>query len=420
MSPPKDQWLQPGQSRTFNGDFGECVRVKAIQNKGYDEDGDPKTGLFDDETICCSQKNKAVRFSYTINSVEWREGNDCPQHGGGVVPPPPPVRPRKTPTATPTRTKTPTPTVTPTPTDTPTPTWTPEGVETETPVAVAPPPEVVDCPQRRKGCAALILDFMRHVNGTYQFANLDEIGNELREMGCEVDEVATAFVEVPDSKENDPANDQEIAAAYRHNDDEWAKVYGAEDRHRERLREGKEIAIELVGYHGAESTRGLPCGAWTESWRIGWESRQRFHEGNYDAANHRVCDWFVADLSCFSGLTSRAIDELENFGSATCLKAPKINCPLHAGWEADTAMGTSIDATRTCNDSDTRKAARELRQLIEGQIRLNSPAKGYASLAKALKALGTSANSYYSDRGHAKDVPPQHERKGYQGQNVGK
>lgn len=420
MSPPADQWVQPGQSRTFKGDFGECVRVKAIQNKGYDEDGEPKTGLFDDETICCSHKNKAVRFSYTINSVEWREGNDCPQHGGGVVPPPPPVRTRQTPTATPTRTRTPTPTETETPTGTPTPTWTPEGVETETPVVVAPPLEQVDCPQRRSGCAALILDFMRHIGGTYRFSDLDEIGNQLREMGCEVDEVAPAFMEVPASKKNDPANDAKIAAADRHNEEEMAKVDSEENTHRARLRAGKEVAIELVGYHGEGSAQNRPCGAWTESWIIGGEFRDYFHLGNYDAANHHVCDWFVADLSCYSGLTPRAIDELENFGTATCVKAPQINCPLHAGWEADTAMGTSIDATRTCYDSDTRKTSRELRRLLELQIGLNSPAKGYASLAKALKTFGLGANSYYSDQGYAKDRPPQHERKGYQGQNVGK
>ena len=418
MSPPADQWVQPGQSRTFKGDFGECVRIKAIQNEGYDKKGNPITGLFDDEPVCCSRKNKALRFSYTINSVERREGNNCPQNGG-VVPPPPLVpKPSRTPTSTGTPTATPTQTSTPTPTATPTPGPGPEA--SVTPVIVAPPPPAqVDCPQRHDGCAALIVDFMRHIGGTFRFPDLDEIGNELHEIGCEVDEIAPAFVDVPKLKEHDPENDAKIAAADRHNNDEWAKVFAAEDSHQDRLRAGKEVAIELIGYHGDPSTRYLPCGDWTESSEIGLESRQFFHERNYFAADHHVCDWFVADLSCFSGLTPRAIDELENFATATCTKAPKINCPLHAAWESDIATGTSIDTTKVCYDTDTRATSRKLRRLIEGQIPLNSRAKGYASLAQALKTFATGENSYYTDRGYAKDVPPQHERKGYQGQHTG-
>lgn len=438
MSPPDNQWVQPGHSRTFTGNFGECVRIKAIQNRGYDKDGEPITGQFDDEPVCCkgNARGKLFTFSYTINSIEWREGNDCPQAGGGGVAPPPPVAVHKrTPTATPTLKKTPTPTATPTPTDTPTPTWTPEAEETPTPVIVTPPPpERADCPQRHQGCAALILDLLHHEKpvaheqSTYYFPDLDEIGNELHEMGCEVEEVVPVFVDVPEAKKHDPnnkdeipENQAEIEAAWDHNEHEWTKVYTAEGRHHASLVEGKELAIEMVASHGGESTHGIPCGDWAPSATGAlFESRQYFHLGNYEAANHRVCDWFVADLSCHSGLTPRTIDELENFGTATCIKAPKINCPLHAGWEADTAMGTSIDATRVCYGSDVQETARKLRRLIQAQIPLNSRAKGYASLAKALKALGTEQNSYYSDRGYAKDVPPEHQRKGYQGQNVGK
>jgi hypothetical protein len=144
MSPPPEQWVQPGKSRTYNGNFGQCVRIEAFNNRSTDEDGNPITGLFDDETVCCNGKNpKGRRFSYTINSIQWREGNDCP--GGGVTPPVVAPRPKRTPTPTrtktPTPTPTPTPTETPTPTDTPTPTWTPTASEMPTPVAVTPPPE---------------------------------------------------------------------------------------------------------------------------------------------------------------------------------------------------------------------------------------------------------------------------------------
>lgn len=260
---------------------------------------------------------------------------------------------------------------------------------------------------------------MRNIKG-YKFPDLDEVGNELRDMGCQVDEAAPNFMEVPHFKKNDAANDAKIVAADRHNEDEWGKVFRAEDRHRERLRDGKELAIELVSYHGVGATQALPCGYWSESAEIGLESRQRFHEANYDAAHRNVCDWFVGDISCYSGLTPRAIDELENFARATCVKAPRIDCPLHAGWESDIAMGTSIDATRVCYANDTAKASRDLRNFLQVQVEsgLNSRAKGYAALEQALTEFALRSNSYYSDRGYAKDVPPEHKRKGYQGANV--
>lgn len=147
MAPPKEQWVKPGESRTFVGDFGPCVRIEAFQDRGYDENGEPMTGLFDDETLCCNKivggKVKAKRFTYNIDSIEWRDWVDCPEKFGGVGP-------RRTPTRTPTytATKTPTPTATatptatetatPTPTDTPTPSRTP--TETPTPVLITPPP----------------------------------------------------------------------------------------------------------------------------------------------------------------------------------------------------------------------------------------------------------------------------------------
>lgn len=100
MAPPPADWVKPGASRTFNGDFGRCVRIEAFQNRGYDANGDPQTGLFDDERICCDQlvsgKAKHKRFSFTINSIEFRDWRDCPDVVG--------VGPRRTPTTTPTRT----------------------------------------------------------------------------------------------------------------------------------------------------------------------------------------------------------------------------------------------------------------------------------------------------------------------------
>jgi len=146
-APPAAEWVKPGESRTFTGNFGRCVRIEAFQDRGYDENGDPLTGLFDDETICCdkvvSGKVKPKRFTYSINSVEWREWIDCPEN--------PRRTPTGTPTATRTGTRTPTPTATATPTATETATPTATATDTPTPsasptitptqVTVTPPPQ---------------------------------------------------------------------------------------------------------------------------------------------------------------------------------------------------------------------------------------------------------------------------------------
>ena len=83
MSPPADQWVEPGESRTFKGDFGECVRIEAIANRGEDEDGKPLTGVFIDQTVCCKDiltgKAKLKGIAVKIDSIEWREWENCPE-----------------------------------------------------------------------------------------------------------------------------------------------------------------------------------------------------------------------------------------------------------------------------------------------------------------------------------------------------
>jgi hypothetical protein len=266
----------------------------------------------------------------------------------------------------------------------------------------------------------------------YKFFDLEAIAGELEEMGCQVDAPEISFMAVPDPPQGNPLElkgaaleeyEKKLDAhmnAVRHNEGEMDEIRGAEARHRSRVENGKEIAIELVAFHGGYGTPEVTCGSWSVENIPRSLSRQLFHWDNYGAAKRNVCDWFVGDMSCYSGLTPRAIDELENFGTAFCTKAPRINCPEHAAWEADLAMGTSIDATRTCVDADARVSSNSLRHMLQDQIDsgLNSRTKGYAALAKALKQFAESSNSYYSDRGYAKDVPPDHQRRGYQGGNV--
>jgi YD repeat-containing protein len=152
MAPPRDQWVKPGESRTFKGDFGECIRIEAFNDRSFDDDGDPINGLFDDEHFCCKDlligKAKGKRFAFVINSIEWREPGNCPETPivpVPVAPPPVIIKQTRTPTPTRTRTSTPTATATATETETDTPTETPPPYGPETPTIYRPTPTPQCC-----------------------------------------------------------------------------------------------------------------------------------------------------------------------------------------------------------------------------------------------------------------------------------
>jgi len=146
MSPPTDQWVDPGQSRTFKSDFGECVRIEAIANRGEDENGRPLTGIFVDQTVCCKDiltgTARLKGIAVKVDSIEWREWKNCPEKTPVPVAPPPPLLLRRTPTPTPVKVprykRTPTATSTPTETSTETETPTPVPYTPETPIIYRP------------------------------------------------------------------------------------------------------------------------------------------------------------------------------------------------------------------------------------------------------------------------------------------
>lgn len=440
MSPPASEWVLPGRSRTFTGNFGECIRIKAIQNSGYDKNGNEITGLFDDETVCCSRKNKTKRFSYTINSVEWREGNNCPQPVAEVTPPIP-ERSTPTPTATPTRTKTPTPTATATPTETPTPTWTPSATETSTPLVVTPPPTEIDCPQRRKGCAALIVDYME--NNDFIMASFSKLSRPLKALcGKEnVDEAYPTMWKMPEGYWVEHWNNRmeyiepdaaEVTRVSEHNDAELKKIDAAIDSHRKKLSEGREIAMELVAAHGSKRSTGN-CGYWGPGYYTGGYvvSRSVFHQGNYSAANKNVCDWFNIDASCYAGATPYALDDLENgIDKAACAGPDVVRCPAHAGYEADLAGGeATVDEVGRNGVSWLRSV--QLKNILIGEASFKgfADASGqpwsYQKLMGKLDdwVLGKGASnfvsgahrSFYTDKGYNGDRPPpgEHPHGGY-------
>jgi hypothetical protein len=450
MSPPPNEWVEPGQSRTFKGDFGECVRIEAFNNV-------PPDGEFVDTVVCCkdllSGKQHTGQFTYSIDSIAWREPGDCP---GAPPPPPPPLAPPlKILRVTPTPTLTPTETPTATPTNTPTPTATESETPTvsQTPIGVAPPSEEeVDCPQRGKGCAALIID-----NSETHFweASFKGLSDPLKALKCKVDEAYPNFwiydryvvMKVRGHVLAYSKNDEDKLEAEAHNTREWRKIHQAILAHRATLNSGTEIALEFINAHGSpgapgeigeSKASGPRCGRWSTDYYTGppenlptnfWDrDRSWFHTADHGALFRNTCDWFAYDASCFSGQTPMAIDELENNQPASCSGRDAISCLLHGGYEADLAGGVQISTLPGMNGTIKLRAG-QLESLLRSEVfrmginAMTSKPTSYEPLAAALRdwltgekfILGGAAASYYTDKGYHGDQPPppEHPHEGY-------
>jgi hypothetical protein len=300
---------------------------------------------------------------------------------------------------------------------------------TPTPVAVTneKKKKEEDCPQRGKGCVALVIDFSHNV--TWEF-DMESLNKKLTAAGCDTDYVAPDLMEIPlpqtygyegvasYTTTPDP-KDQE--AARKHNDPEWKKVRDAVARHQEKVAKGVELAIEIVNGHGGPKTAAeiAACGDWEWKEYTGdFLYRARFHEGNYRAANKNVCGWFTSDFSCYGGLTPKVVDELNNLTTATCSQASAVACPNHAGWEADSSTSTATN-TQTCSNGSIGWQKSYIGDPLDAEIdrRKGLPAgspSSYSGLIDALRSkAGESSTSRYADRGYAKDKPPAHTHGGY-------
>ena len=247
-------------------------------------------------------------------------------------------------------------------------------VEQPTPALVAPPPRADDCPQRHKGCIALIINFLKEKPkkrdwskfGTSEFDYwAPQLGDALlgvpeglKKVGCELDEVNAFFDPVPQPVTIQlfgapPVTIKPIPefvkAALDNNKHQWGNVYRGVLKHRADIQKDHEIAIEIVLAHGGDRPDFGECGSWGMNYPIGrWGDLRRwnFHLGNYWLGRKHLCDWAVFDGSCFSGLTPQAVDELENFSPAGHCDGPEtIECPQHAAWEGDFATGTAPSTT---------------------------------------------------------------------------
>ena len=284
-----------------------------------------------------------------------------------------------------------------------------------------------DCPQRGKGCIALVIDFSHNV--TWEF-DMESLSKKLKAAGCDTDYVTMDLQEIPlphtygiqgVASYTTTPNPKDQDAARTHNDAEWKKVREAIALHQEKVAKGVELAIEIVNGHGSGkgNTETLACGDWEwQEYTGDYLYRARFHEGNYRAANKNVCSWFTSDFSCYGGLTPKVVDELNNLATATCSQASAIACPIHAGWEADSST-SAASSTATCFNGSVGWQKSYIGDPLDAEIgrRKDLPAgsaSNYSGLIDALRAkAGESSTSRYADRGYAKDKPPAHARGGY-------
>ena len=128
------------------------------------------------------------------------------------------------------------------------------------------------------------------------------------------------------------------------------KITAAVVRHREKVRTSQpETAIEMVSGHGSGSESSIPAiGVSFSQYAKNYLERGNFRmSATTMPLSTTFADGSSTTLSCFSGHTAKAVDLLNNAGQANTFtfNKPSDSCPMHAGYEADVAVGTSTEDT---------------------------------------------------------------------------
>jgi hypothetical protein len=337
---------------------------------------------------------------------------------------------------------------------------------TATPALVVPPVTVIpeipklntphdranDCPQRHDGCIAMVINFLKvkpkprkmkfkdgKIEFDYEFEfpsmfsdPVGEIPKLLGDLGCDVQEAVAQFDPIPQpitiglGRFGDltiPAIQPLVDEALAHNRHEWGKVDQAILTHRAKIQKNHEVQIEMIVAHGGDRADFGECGEWGMDFPIGRERsgmrRWQTHLADYWLGRKHVCDWLVFDGSCFSGLTPQAVDELENFAPAGHCDGPDtIECPQHAGWESDFAIGTA-PSTTTCMAINLAIELSEAQTALRAEKAKHDASPStydYADLASALRNVtnGTIKDSN-SNTGKFRPVPSYYVDGGYHG-----
>lgn len=304
----------------------------------------------------------------------------------------------------------------------------------ETPIPSSEPPgrppiygeeidDLKECPQKDKGCEALIIDFLAK-STLWQEPDATQTRNALKKAGCNVDYVAPKFVKVP-PKPNvrlySPSSYSSYSDAHRLNryaqkllteyDKKLSKILFANVKswqsinnrlvsHRSKIRKGAALAYQLVNAHGSEGSFGT-CGRWGVGFDTGTGtlSRDKFHSGNYRAERKNVCNAVMEDRSCHSGLSANALDWLNNFSLVSCGASPRENHRRHAAFFGDMVISTA-ESANTCTMLNMTLKDYTTASYIERAAK----DKGFVSLAQAFLVrgigLGLNTSAFYSDFGY--------------------
>jgi len=208
-----------------------------------------------------------------------------------------------------------------------------------------------DCPQRGKGCDALIVDLMYE---WYMFS-VGDMETRLRGIQCTTEfyDINANFKEKPRrvfiATNRPPAGfwnmtEGELATALAiwqtWRGGEQAKLDRAIATHIAHLRDEREIGIEVFNAHGSEGNCPA-CGSVTSA---GWEvsaPRRDTIQAIYGGARRHVCAWLLFDSSCFSGNSVRGFNTVNNTGACRCCEPPAVNPCFRAGFEDDKAVASS-------------------------------------------------------------------------------
>jgi hypothetical protein len=261
-----------------------------------------------------------------------------------------------------------------------------------------------DCPQRGKGCIALVVDYLKN-NDWILGGIVSAVPSTLPAM-CTTNVVEPKFKDVPgpykielggEYEATVYSNAEEVKAVKQYNTDERKRMEVEIEKHRsDIIAKEPELAIEFISGHGSHDK----CGAISGRGELGRSlDRATFHQGNYKAAKHHVCGWVVADFSCGSGRTPEAVDQLNNLGAIPqtaiptgnydaehgeinqfittgCRAKPKDECSQHAAYDYDLAIGTVASNKSACG---LMVPAHET-QLLEALGLPVAPSNGIASV----------------------------------------
>lgn len=281
--------------------------------------------------------------------------------------------------------------------------------------------DITECPQIKKGCEALIVDFLAK-SEVWQEPDATATKRALEGLGCHVEYAEPTFVKIPPRPPIQGATapmggafsggqydavrrqieqyDALLADVIRRNTEGWQQVQAKIKAHRDRVKQGASLAYQLVNGHGAESVGGT-CGQWGTGYdtSAGTLTRDSFHTGNYRAMHGNVCTAVTEDRSCYSGLTAKGMDFLNNLGLISCGGTSRPRHHYHAAYDADMAITTS-GTEATCSMLTLTKQDYDIADLITkaGQD------AGYRALARAFDAtgVGEEASGKYLDSGYKK------------------